>query len=107
MAESADVSALQEVAVVWNLPPGPAPMVNQFVLQAIPDSDGGPAEIVVRLGYVLPSPHEPSEGPLPVTTVAAFTLTRYRAEQLRGFLTEQIDNWDKIDSAVRGERHKP
>jgi hypothetical protein len=82
-------------------------MVNQFVLQSIPDSDGGPAEIVVRLGYVLPPPHQPSEQPLPVTTVAAFTLTRYRAEQLRDFLTQQIDNWDSLDSAARGERQKP
>jgi hypothetical protein len=101
MAASDPLEEVHEFPLAWNLPPGPAPLVNQFVLQPLPDGDGGPGEIVVRLGYALPSPNQKDGQPVPVTTVAAFTLSRHRAEQLRGYLTEQIDNWDAIDRSAR------
>jgi hypothetical protein len=103
MAESDPTHELQEFGLVWNLPTGPAPLVNQIVLQGLPDADGGPGEIVVRLGYALPSPQQTQGEPVVVTTVAAFTLSRHRAEQLRSFLTEQIDNWDAMDHSTRAE----
>ncbi|MGD1241191.1 hypothetical protein [Mycobacterium seoulense] len=104
MADSENTDDVREFHLIWNLPSGPAPMVNQFILQPVPDGDGGPGEIVVRLGYVLPAPDQDPTQRVPVTTVAAFTLTRYRAEQLLGFLKEQIDSWDQMNRAVRGEK---
>jgi hypothetical protein len=104
MADASEADEIREYQLIWNFPPGPAPMVNQMLLQSVPDGDGGPGEIVVRLGYALPGPdHSPSE-PVPVTTVAHFSLTRHRAEQLRTFLQQQIEFWDKADSAARGEK---
>lgn len=88
--------------IVWNLPAGPPPLVNQFLLQGQPDADGGPGEIVVHLGYAL-SPPSPPRGGVPVTTVASFALTRQRAEQLQKFLQDQIANWDKMNANTRGK----
>lgn len=111
MADSPDVNAITEVPVQWNLPAGPAPLVNHFILQLVPDADGAPGEIVVRLGYVAAPPvplvRLPPDEPLLVTTVASFALTRHRAKELVGYLQEQIDSWDKADLALRGERIKP
>ncbi|MBY6411709.1 hypothetical protein HQ346_12830 [Rhodococcus sp. BP-252] len=96
------------ISVAWQLEQGPAPLVNQFALQGTVDADGGPGEIVVSAGYVAPpiftgDPSETSDAPLslPVTNVARFSLTRHRAEQLIGFLREQVDQWDRGDAAVR------
>lgn len=107
MADSEGETEVREVRVGWQVPTGPAPMVNQFLLQSVPDGDGGPGEIVVRLGYVVVAPDQNPDQTVPVTNVAAFTLTRYRAEQLRGFLTGQIDAWDRIDRETRGKRGAP
>jgi hypothetical protein len=108
MVDSPDKDTPIEVPVQWNLPSGPAPLVNHFILQQVPDSDRGPAEILVRLGYVsappVPLTAMPLNEPLQVTTVASFALTRHRAQELVGYLTEQIDTWDKVDAAIRGER---
>lgn len=91
------------VPTVWNVPAGPPPSVNQLLLHAQTDADGGPAEIVVHLGYALSPPQAP-EGGVPVTTVASFSLTRHRAQQLQEFLGQQIDHWDKMDEEIRRAR---
>jgi hypothetical protein len=104
MAESEKTGALEEYQLMWNLAPGPAPMVNQMLVQGAPDADGGPGELVVRLGYALPAPNSAPSEVIPVATVAAFMLTRSRAEQLREFLKEQIDVWDAADAKARGNR---
>ena len=102
MADASDADQIQEFQLIWNLPVGPAPMVNQFLLQPAPDGDGGPGEIIVRLGYALPNPNHNPDDPVPVTTVTQFSLTRHRADQLQQFLQEQIEFWDKSNSAARG-----
>lgn len=93
------------VPIVWNVSTGPPPLVNQFLVQSQPDADGGPGEIVVHLGYSLIPPSPPKE-PIPVTTIASFALTRHRAEQLMGFLKQQIENWDTANAATRRQRGK-
>lgn len=107
VADSEGLGEIREIQLVWNLPTGPAPLVNQFHIQPVPDGDGGPGEILVRLGYVAAVAQQDPNQPVPVTNVASFTLTRNRAEQLRGFLTEQIADWDQTDRQVRGERKTP
>jgi hypothetical protein len=88
------------VPTVWNVPAGPPPLVNQFMVMSQPDADGGPGEIVVHLGYSIAPPSAP-KGAIPVTTVASIALTRHRAAQLVEFLNQQIENWDKGNAAVR------
>jgi hypothetical protein len=94
------------VPVVWNVPTGPPPLVNHFLLGTQPDADGGPGEIAVHVGYAALPLRSPGAGEkitaIPVTTVASFTLTRHRAEQLVGFLNRQIEHWDKANAQVRG-----
>lgn len=107
---------MHSVSVTWQLDSGPPPLVNQFVLQGVVDGDGGPGEIIVTAGYVAPPPSPPapngSDGPhaeetdsIAVTTVARFALTRHRAEQLVGYLSQQIAQWDQNDALTRGGDH--
>jgi hypothetical protein len=105
MADSADEAAQVNVPATWAVPAGPAPMVSHFVLTVAADADGGPGEILTYLGYVAPplGPISPNQT-VPVATVATFALTRHRAEQLRDYLTTQINNWDEQDAATRGKR---
>ena len=42
MTDAGDADGMQEFQLVWNLPPGPAPMVNQFLLQASPTPMAAP-----------------------------------------------------------------
>ncbi|MHA3021280.1 hypothetical protein ACXPWS_13600 [Mycobacterium sp. BMJ-28] len=107
MAEFDPMKEMEDVQLMWNLPSGPAPLVNQLLLQPVPDADGGPGEIVVRLGYALPPPNPTPGESVSVTTVAAFTLTRHRAAQFRDFLDQQINYWDAMDTAARGEKPTP
>lgn len=99
--------AMNQFPAEWPLPGGPAPLVNHFLLQAVPDADGGPGEILVRMGYVVPPPPGlPSQQTLQVTNVAAFTLTRARAGEIVGYLQEQIRFWDQADEVARGKRER-
>lgn len=109
MVDNGGEGGLQSVPIVWQIDSGPAPMVNQFMLQAVVDADGGPGEIVVNAGYVVPPAFTPAEGDVTdiqqgavaVTNVARFSLSRHRAKQLMQFLSEQIDQWDAGDAIVR------
>lgn len=98
---------INQLAVEWPIPAGPAPLVNNFLLQGVLDADGGPGEILVRLGYTAPPPPGPlAAQPIQVTNVAAFTLSRARAGELLGYLNQQIDFWDQADEAARGKREQ-
>lgn len=98
--------------IEWPLTTGPASLVNYFLSQAVVDADGGPGEIVVRLGYVLPPPIPTTAqlsgqgSKLQITNVAAFSLTRARAAELAEYLRQQVENWDLADEAARGVREK-
>jgi hypothetical protein len=109
MANDAPAAGVQQAQILWNVPTGPPPLVNQFVLMPVPDADEGPAEIVVHLGYASAPPGDRRPDPnlvIPVTTVASFALTRKRAEQLKGFLEEQIAQWDRLALDRRGGPHE-
>lgn len=93
------------VPIVWNVPSGPPPLVNQFFLYSQPDADGGPGEIIAQLGYSTVPP-APPKGPIQVTTIANFALTRHRAQQLAEFLNQQIEHWDKANAATRGSERR-
>jgi hypothetical protein len=104
MADDEPQVEMQEVHLSWNLPTGPPPLVSQFLLHPVPDADGGPAEILVHLGYAVIPPGDRRSDPnsqVPITTVASFALTRHRAEQLKDFLSQQIAQWDRMAASVR------
>jgi len=78
-------------------------------MQTVLDADNGPGEIVVNLGYVTPPLLPPTEsGPsqfpdaVSVTTVARFSMTRRRAQELAEILQKHIGDWDNGDRIVRG-----
>lgn len=98
--------------LVW--PPDGTPPVaaNQHLVQIAQDADGGPGEMIVTMGYVVPpnlSPDQAAElqrsgQALHVTPVSRFMVSRHQAEALVGTLQDMIANWDQINLQARGGR---
>lgn len=113
-AEGVENSEPQDVVLplAWpsdDTPPSPA---NQHIVQMVQEVDGGPGELVVTMGYVLPPNLTPetvaalqqSGQGLPVSLTSRFLVSRRQAEALMASLQEVISRWDQLDAEARGTR---
>ncbi|MEV8222318.1 MULTISPECIES: hypothetical protein [Dietzia] len=100
------------VPLVWptdGTPPTPA---NQHQIQIAQDADGGPGEMILSLGYIVPpnlSPEQVMEleqtgQALQVNPVGRFMISRHQAEALVASLQDMIANWDRFSAHIRGGR---